>query len=88
MNHEDGMLQFENMVADYLKEWDNRHVLYRVTPVYIGNELVARGVLIEAESIEDTGEAIKFNVFIYNNEPGITIDYLTGHAAITATEED
>ena len=88
LNHEDGMLQFENMVADYLKEWDNRHVLYRVTPIYIGNELVARGVLIEAESIEDTGEAIKFNVFIYNNEPGITIDYLTGQAAITATEED
>lgn len=82
MNHEDGMLQFENMVADYLREWVNRHVLYRVAPIYIGNELVARGVLIEAESIEDNGEAVKFNVFIYNNEQGIKIDYLTGFATI------
>ncbi len=73
----DGMLPFENMVADYIEETGN-HVLYRVTPIFKGNELVARGVLMEAKSIEDGGEGIEFNVYCYNNQPGITINYKTG----------
>lgn len=77
----DGMLPFENMVADYVKETNN-HVLYRVTPVFEGNDLVAKGVQIEAMSVEDNGEGIEFNVFIYNVQPGITIDYSTGNSAI------
>lgn len=72
-----GMLPFENMIADYIKETNN-HVLYRVTPVYVGNELVARGVLMEAYSIEDEGDGICYNVFCYNVQPGIFIDYATG----------
>ncbi len=72
-----GMLPFENMVADYIKETHN-HVLYRVTPVFKGNELVARGVQIEAYSVEDEGEGICFNVFCYNNQPGVDINYETG----------
>lgn len=73
----DGMLPFENMVADYVKETGN-HVLYRVTPVFKGNELVARGVLMEAESVEDHGDGIKYNVYCYNNQPGVKINYSTG----------
>ena len=73
----DGMLPFENMVADYVKETDN-HVLYRVTPIFLGDELVARGVLLEAKSVEDDGEGILFCVYVYNNQPGVEIDYLTG----------
>lgn len=72
-----GMLPFENMVADYVKETNN-HVLYRVTPIYDGNNLVANGVLMEARSVEDRGKSIEFNVFVYNVQPGITIDYETG----------
>ena len=72
-----GMLTFENMVADYIKETNN-HVLYRVTPIFVGNELVARGVLMEAWSLEDGGDGICFNVFVYNVQPGIEIDYATG----------
>lgn len=72
-----GMLPFENMVADYVKETGN-HVLYRVTPVFKGNELVARGVQMEAYSVEDKGAGICFNVYCYNVQPGITIDYATG----------
>ena len=72
-----GMLTFENMVADYIKETDN-HVLYRVTPIFVGNELVARGVLMEAWSVEDDGDGICFNVFVYNVQPGVEIDYATG----------
>lgn len=75
-----GMLPFENMVADYLKEEPNNHVLYRVTPIFVGDELVARGVLMEGWSVEDNGDAVCFNVFIYNNEPGIEIDYKTGES--------
>ena len=71
----DGMLPFENMVADYVKETNN-HVLYRITPIYDGNNLVASGVLMEAESVED--DEILFNVYCYNVQPGITIDYVTG----------
>jgi len=77
----DGMLPFENMVADYIKETGN-HVLYRVTPVFDGNNLVASGVLMEAESVEDKGEGICFNVFCYNVQPGVTIDYATGDSAL------
>lgn len=73
----EGMLPFENMVADYVKETNN-HVLYRVTPVYDGANLLATGVQIEAWSVEDMGEAISFNVFCYNVQPGIGIDYSTG----------
>ena len=64
----DGMLPFENMVADYVKETKN-HVMYRVTPVFGGNELVARGVLMEGYSVEDDGDGICFNVFCYNVQP-------------------
>ena len=71
----DGMLPFENMVADYVKETNN-HVLYRITPIYDGNNLVASGILMEAESVED--DEILFNVYCYNVQPGITIDYVTG----------
>ncbi len=73
----DGMLPFENMVDDYIEETGN-HVLYRVTPIFKDNELVARGVTIEAYSIEDNGEGICFNVYCYNNQPGVEIDYATG----------
>lgn len=72
-----GMLPFENMVADYVKETGN-HVLYRATPVFIGDELLARGVLMEAVSVEDAGESILFNVFVYNAQPGIGLNYATG----------
>ena len=77
MNTE-GMLPFENMVADYIKETGN-HVLYRVTPIFQGDELVARGVQMEAFSVEDSGDGICFCVYVYNNQPGVTIDYATGH---------
>ena len=72
-----GMLPFENMVADYIKETDN-HVLYRVTPVFEKQNLIANGVQMEAWSVEDEGDGICFNVFVYNKEPGVTIDYCTG----------
>lgn len=72
-----GMLPFENMVADYIHETGN-HVLYRVTPMFDGTELVARGVLMEAWSVEDNGEGICFNVYCYNVQPGVVIDYATG----------
>ncbi|MBR5227964.1 MAG: DNA/RNA non-specific endonuclease [Clostridia bacterium] len=76
MNTE-GMLPFENMVADYIKETNN-HVMYRVTPVFQGDDLLASGVVIEAKSIEDNGEGVLFNVYCYNVQPGINIDYATG----------
>lgn len=72
-----GMLPFENMVADYVKETDE-HVLYRVTPIFDGDNLVCNGVLMEAESVEDEGESVLYNVFVYNVQPGIEIDYATG----------
>ena len=75
----DGMLPFENMVADYIKETKN-HVMYRVTPVFKNNNLVATGVQMEAYSVEDDGEGICFNVYVYNAQPGITIDYITGNS--------
>ncbi len=75
----EGMLPFENMVADYVKETDN-HVMYRVTPVFIGDELLARGVHIEALSVEDDGDGICFNVYCYNVQPGVSLDYATGES--------
>ncbi len=80
----EGMLPFENLVADYVKETNN-HVLYRVTPMFDGNNLVASGVLMEAKSVEDNGAGILFNVFCYNVQPGITIDYATGDSALDGT---
>ena len=73
----DGMLPFENLVADYVKETDN-HVLYRVTPIYEGDDLVASGVQMEAWSVEDEGDGVCFNVYVYNVQPGVIIDYATG----------
>ena len=75
----DGMLPFENMVTDYVKETGN-HVLYRVIPVYDGNNLVASGVTMEGWSVEDNGEGICFYVYVYNVQPGVEIDYLTGES--------
>ena len=75
----EGMLPYENEVADYVQETGN-HVLYRVTPVFEGDELVARGVHVEAESVEDDGAGVSFNVFCYNVQPGIEIDYETGES--------
>ena len=73
----EGMLPFENMVSDYVKETKN-HVLYRVTPLFYKNNLVASGVLMEAISVEDNGEGILFNIYSYNVQPGIKIDYTNG----------
>ncbi len=77
----DGMLPFENMVADHLKEVGG-HVMYRVTPIYNGTEPVARGVLMEAYSVEDSGEGVQFCVYVYNNQPGIRINYADGTAKL------
>lgn len=78
----DGMLPFENLVADYIKNTGN-HVLYRVTPIFEGDELVMRGLQMEAYSVEDDGAGVSYNVFVYNAQPGIYIDYLTGMATTT-----
>ena len=75
----EGMLPFENMVADFVKE-TGQHVLYRVTPVFLDDDLVARGVEIEAFSLEDQGEAVSFHVYCYNVQPGVVIDYATGQS--------
>lgn len=80
----EGMLPFENMVADYVKETGN-HVLYRVTPVFEDDNLVAYGVLMEAKSVEDNGEGILFNVFCNNGQPGVAIDYSTGDSFLDGT---
>lgn len=79
-----GMLPFENMVADYIKETRNT-VLYRVTPDFEGDELLARGVQIEAYSVEDKGDGICFNVYCFNVQPGIEIDYATGESKLSAS---
>lgn len=76
------MLQYENKVAEYIKE-TNHHVLYRVTPIFEKNNLLAKGIQMEALSVEDNGEGIKFNIFIYNVQEGITIDYETGNSYLT-----
>lgn len=77
----DGMLPFENMVADYVQETNN-HVLYRVTPIFEGNNLLASGVLMEGYSVEDIGDDICFCVYAYNMQPGVTIDYATGDSVL------
>lgn len=77
----EGMLPFENEVADYVRETDN-HVLYRVTPYYEGGNLVAKGVQMEAYSVEDRGEGVCFNLFVYNSQPGVEIDYATGDSRL------
>ena len=74
-----GMLYYEELVGDYVRSTGN-HVLYRVTPLFAANDLVARGVQMEAKSVEDNGEAVQFNVFVYNVEPGVAINYVTGES--------
>lgn len=78
-----GMLPFENEVADYVESTGN-HVLYRVTPIFEGNNLVASGVLMEAYSVEDQGKGVMFNVYCYNVQPGIVIDYATGDSQLSS----
>lgn len=77
----EGMLPFENMVADYVRETGN-HVLYRVTPIYEGDNLVASGVEMEALSVEDGGAGICFHIYAYNSQPGVSIDYATGDSRL------
>lgn len=77
----EGMLPFEDMVADYVKETKN-HVMYRITPIFEGDNLLASGALMEAWSVEDNGEGICFNVYVYNCQPGVVIDYATGESAL------
>ena len=79
----EGMLPFENMVADYIKETGN-HVLYRVIPVFDGENPLASGVTMEAWSVEDEGEGICFYVYVYNVQPGVDIDYTTGESSLAA----
>lgn len=84
------MLPFENMIAEYVKETDN-HVMYRVTPIFEEDDLLAIGVEMEAYSVEDEGAAISFHIFCYNVQPGVEIDYATGGnwlAEIETTESD
>ena len=89
----DGMLPFENDVADYI-EITNNHVYYKVTPIFEGNNLVANGVQMQAYSVEDNGQGISFNVYCYNVQPGVAIDYATGDnqtvasSSITSTSSD
>lgn len=75
----EGMLPFENMVADYVKETEN-HVMYRVTPLFDGNNLLASGVLMEGYSVEDDGDGVCFNIYAYNVQPGVYIDYSNGES--------
>lgn len=81
-----GMLPFENMVADYVKETGN-HILYRSTPIFEGNNLLASGVLLEAYSVEDNGDGICFNVYCYNVQPDISINYATGDSSFAGTQQ-
>ena len=82
-----GMLPFENQVADYVKGTNN-HVLYRVTPIFEGENLVASGVLMEAKSVEDNGKDVQFCVYVYNVQPGIEIDYLTGECSLNESRPE
>ena len=74
-----GMLPFENMVADYIIETDE-HVMYRVTPIFDGDNLLADGIIMEGYSVEDEGESVCFCVYVYNAQPGVVIDYATGES--------
>jgi len=79
-----GMLDFENRVAEYINNQgknENKHVLYKVTPYFEGDNLLATGVEMEAYSVEDNGSGVSFNVFVYNVQPGITLDYRTGQSS-------
>jgi len=84
----DGMLPFENMLDNAIETNHYLHILYRVTPIYKDNELVARGVLMEAWSVEDLGKTICFNVFVYNKQPMIQIDYSTGESWLTESAQN
>ena len=77
----EGMLPFENKVAEYIDKNNNNHVLYRVTPDFKGENKVASGVEMEAYSVEDNGQGVSFNVYVYNIQPGITINYQTGESS-------
>lgn len=79
----ENMIPFENMIADYIKETGN-HVMYRVTPVFSGNHLLADGAVMEAWSVEDEGDGVCFCVFMYNVQPGVVIDYATGESYLEA----
>lgn len=74
-----GMIPFEHLVYDYVVETKN-HVRLRVTPIFVGDELLARGVQMEGMSVEDNGKAVSFNVYIFNVQPGYELNYKTGHA--------
>ena len=80
----EGMLPFENEVADYIKETGN-HVLYRVTPIFSGKNLVCSGVQMEAYSVEDSGKGICFNIYCYNVQPGVEIEYATGESKLSGS---
>ena len=81
-----GMQIFESQVLDYIRETNN-HVMYRVTPVFVGNNLLANGALMEAWSVEDNGEGICFCVFVYNVQPGVIIDYATGENSLPESDD-
>lgn len=83
----EGMLPFENMTADYVKETEN-HVMYRVTPIFEGSNLLASGVLMEGWSVEDRGEGVCFCIFAYNVQPGVEIDYATGESRLEEIHEN
>ena len=83
----EGMLPFENQVARYIRDTGN-HVLYRVTPEFEGDDLLCAGVRMEALSVEDGGEGVRFHVFAYNVQPGVTIDYATGESRLTDEPEE
>lgn len=83
----DGMLPFENIVHDYIQETGN-HVMYRVTPIFEGDDLVARGVLMEAYSVEDQGKGVEFCVYCYNVQPGVAINYATGENKVDESMSD
>lgn len=78
----EGMLPFEDMVDDYIEQNEKNHVLYRVTPVFKDNNLVASGVQMEAYSVEDNGKGVCYNIYVYNVQPGIKINYLTGESEL------
>ncbi len=79
-NKNNAMTLYENMMGNYLKKNSDKHVLYRATPIYVEDELVPRGILLEAMSVEDNGEDLMFNVLLFNYQPGIEIDYKTGES--------
>lgn len=79
-NKNNAMTLYENLVAQYLKKNPDKHVLYRATPIHVNDELVPRGILLEAISVEDKGEEIMFNMLLFNYQPGIEIDYKTGNS--------